>query len=307
MRLPLRTVAFVSLFFCFQVLPVLADEDCFDEFSKSICVVDDDGAKLCGREHASNLAYIEKIHSVFDYSLPISRKLMCSLNEIRIVDELQNADGRYSHADSSISLASRILDEDFWIEDSIYFQAVIFVEDDEDRRYFARPYSHADSYLATSDVGELFVIMTHELGHHLEEIATLGNGFLCAYKDEPVSQYSSEYALQIKRTINLAGDENIPASSAEAFYDWLDDSPFVSPYALRNTAEDFAETFLYYELFEKTTIALEIELSGHKIFSTRSDSYKKAKARKFADLQRMIDAVLADDETIGLKMVTCAD
>jgi len=279
-------------------------ESCFEQFSYSICVEMKDGQKACGPKHVGNDFFIGKLREVFQHSSPVSQKLFCSLSEISVVDELVGAAGRYTAETETVELLKALFQDDTSIELLQIIGVYTYFEDDDNRYQMISAEQLADWEFIWMPTGELFYVVTHELGHHLASKHTLGSGFSCIYSPDGGNIYAAPFGQEIREIINIGGDV-LPSDTAVSFYTWLNSSQFVSPYSIQSDDEDFAETFAYYEIFDQTTAFSQIVADGRELFSTRSSGYTESKAQKFAVLEYLIQAVLAGDESVGLSMVTC--
>lgn len=300
-----RWMAFAILSTVLLSTAVLADdESCFEQFKSSICSLNENGEKLCGEQHAQNQPYIEKLGTVFELMPPISQKLMCSLSSLSVVDDLDRQAGRYDSDSKSVKLLSDVFFDESLIEDAVYGRYLIYFDENPDLYFEWRGYKSSDRALMNSRLGELFWVLTHELGHHIEEVMSIGSAFVCLYDKPSMNPFSSPFATEIKSRLELE-TEKLPGSDAPLFYSWLNGSGFVSPYSLRNDSEDFAEAFTYYVIIHSTSVYFAVFENSKTLLDSRSSAFTESKAKKFATLEYLIDAYIADDDTVGLKMLTC--
>ncbi|GLQ16745.1 hypothetical protein GCM10007879_09940 [Maritalea porphyrae] len=300
-----RRMAFAILSSVLLSTAILADdESCFEQFKSSICSLNENGEKLCGEQHAQNQPYIEKLGTVFELMPPISQKLMCSLSGIEIVDDMGNADGRYFDETRSVRVIKDVFEPNKGIYQTLLIYEESTIEIHSESEVLISAEQLKDRKLLTIPEGRLYWVLTHEIGHHLDEIATFDTSFSCLNNDSGGNRFGAPYFYDVLENFDGSG-ALIPAKAMPELYEWLNQNAFVSMYALTGDYEDFAETFAYYILFHKTSAFLQFKVDGKEVYSTRSSAFTESKAKKFATLEYLIDAYMADDDTVGLKMLTC--
>ncbi len=229
---------------------------------------------------------------------------MCSLSGIEIVDDMGNADGRYFDETRSVRVIKDVFEPNKGIYQTLLILEESTIEIHPESEVFISAEQLQDRKLLTISEGRLYWVLTHELGHHLDKIVTLDTSFSCLNNDSGGNRFAAPYFFDVLENFDGSG-ALLPANAMPELYAWLNQNAFVSMYALTGDYEDFAETFAYYILFHKASAFMQFKVGGKEVYSTRSSAFTESKAKKFATLEYLIDAYMADDDTVGLKMLTC--
>jgi len=301
-----RPISIVLLsYFCFPASAFAGSDNCFEQFKASICVQSYGGKQYCGPGYLTTDFYIDTLENLFEFMPPFTRKLLCSLDGFLVVDDLGDAAGQYSAETKSIELVRDNFFDETLVEDAVYGRFLNYFDENTELNFEWRAYKSTDRALLNSKFGELYWVLTHELGHHFEELMTIGSAFTCLYRNPSANPFSAPLSAEIKSILEQNAAK-VPGGDAPSFYSWLNGSGFVSPYSLRDDDEDFAESFTYFVTIHSTSIQFTISQNSKVLYDTNSTAFRSGKLTKFATLDYLIDAYLAGDEAVGLKMLTCA-
>lgn len=256
--------------------------NCIEKDDLPVCVYSNDTEKDCNNKLAKGA-----ISAAYNRLSEPVQKLFCTVKEVQVHENLNSWSlAEYDWANETIYIDQSIILNPFSLDTYYLIADEMNFERNDARAVYTWSNDIAAEDFAYSNDSGIYFLIVHELGHHLENIGVIGNPFHCVANNQTPR---SKKIVEISNNCVGKVCDPVPASNAREFYSWLNNSSFVSIYSIYSPKEDFAETFMSYEIEVEMGIHHSIDQNSIPIFSTNSSSYKSAKEKKFDIVKEYLD------------------
>lgn len=256
---------------------LIASEDCRDRISTMVCLVkpirnlfrrSDILSRTCLPGSGS---YQSTFLEIFDsYPKPLQKK-MCGLNRI-FVEQSFWASG-YAHVKTNaIGVRQDILDKNLSLSNWATWKEQHAYDHSKERDKADTDLPTVSAYLPLSASGAAYYVVTHELAHLIDKAtgaSDMGQKSFAGWSWKRANDVTVPQGLSPdwkRPCFYLCGHKGSTTTRPRNAYDTLRKSRFISLYATRDPAEDFAETLTFFVLSRQPEFQYVIHLGdGSKI------------------------------------------
>jgi hypothetical protein len=260
-------------------LPQVTDSNCRSAIEQIVCLVEPSKGDEPDYNRAcldGSKAYIKAFEDLHDELPGYLQKMFCHLTKIYIEKDFIGSAyaGLVREGDQEngpilggiLGVRQSLLDHPYSLDEWAGWKEQLHFGTSADTVQVAAGLPTVHSIVPGTQLGMLYFLVAHEFGHIFDFTNALnagGSWQALSWKTDNVPLDEFEFSLRKELCFYFCDGKFIPGERQDELYEALAKTNFISAYATRYSAEDFADSFAYYVLMtERNAVYQVVTASG---------------------------------------------